>query len=70
MKAVALSTDLMSWTLIDSVGQVLGVVLQPFSSVKNHELDQHQALLRASLTSFTLLRVFTSCSLPSYVCSH
>jgi len=59
MKAAALSTDLKSWAPTDYVWRVLGVELLPFSSVKNYELDQHQALRRASLTSFILLRVFT-----------
>ena len=60
MKAVALTTDLKSWANTDSIWRVHGVELLPFSSVKNHEHDQHQALLQASLTSFTLLRVHTA----------
>jgi hypothetical protein len=59
MKAAALSTDLKSWAPTDNVWRVLGVELLPVSSVKNYELDQLQALRRASLTSFILLRVFT-----------
>jgi hypothetical protein len=58
MKAAALSTDLKSWAPTDNVWRVLGVELLPVSSVKNYELDQLQALRRASLTSFILLRVF------------
>jgi len=57
--AAALSNDLKSWVPTDSVRLALDVELLPLLSAKNHVLDQHQALLRASLTSFTLLRVCT-----------